>query len=432
MRKTGLLLAGAFVVVNTGLVFGHFCNNVYRIPGRFLIKAESPLKTIGKEGGTLKVYLKNNFPYAFRDVRLRAAHDALDVTVEPAVLQRVEPGEKKQLTLTLKPKEGTAAKDYDVKIMLSSAAWRNTEMAAADVSVDALKQYLRGEGNTWAKIVAWELLAMKGDAEGFSSLVSTLSQRPPGSSFAAYALGNTRTPRAVEVLIGAIQQNPSEQTLCAIAWALGHSKAANARQPLEALAKSEAEPVKISALAGLSLLGQKVDEAVFKQALEHRDFMARVHAAGALAMKGQAEGDALLSQSLANKDWGLSTIAGRVMLNVTEARDAVVAKEVASAGGKDAPVAGVPSLDEFSKMPFPRQEQLVLSWGTSQNKEAVPVLVGLLESKSPTLRGHAATALGRMKEASAVAAIEKLANDDSRPTVKRSASAALKMIRGDQ
>ncbi|MBM4080080.1 MAG: hypothetical protein FJ278_10310, partial [Planctomycetes bacterium] len=403
-------------------------------------------KTIGKEGGTLKVYLKNNFPYAFRDVRLRAAHDALDVTVEPAVLQRVEPGEKKQLTLTLKPKEGTAAKDYDVRIMLSSAVWRNTEMAAADVSVDALKQYLRGEGNTWAKIVAWELLAMKGEAEGFDALSSTLDRalmfvenerdrtaRIYGGCFAAYAFGVLRTSRAVEALTkAAARSDADERLVCAVAWALGHSKDQRALPPLQSLANSQPEPVKISALAGLSLLGQKVDETVFKQALEHRDFMARVHAAGALAMKGQAEGDALLSQSLANKDWGLSTIAGRVMLNVTEARDAAVAKEVASAGGKDAPVAGVPSLDEFSKMPFPRQEQLVLSWGTSQNKEAVPVLVGLLESKSPTLRGHAVTALGRMKEASAVAAIEKLANDDSSPTVKRSASAALKMIRGDQ
>ena len=111
MRKTGLLLAGAFVVVNTGLVFGHFCNNVYRIPGRFLIKPESMVKTIGKEGGTLKVYLKNNFPYAFQNVRLRAANENLDVTVEPGEFRRIEPGEKKSLTLTIKPKPDAAAQE---------------------------------------------------------------------------------------------------------------------------------------------------------------------------------------------------------------------------------------------------------------------------------------------------------------------------------
>ncbi|MBM4087078.1 MAG: HEAT repeat domain-containing protein, partial [Planctomycetes bacterium] len=61
-----------------------------------------------------------------------------------------------------------------------------------------------------------------------------------------------------------------------------------------------------------------------------------------------------------------------------------------------------------------------------------PLLAALLQSRSADLRAQAATALGRMKHEDSLEAIEKLAADDPSPLVKRAASAAAKMIKGDQ
>ncbi|MBM4085252.1 MAG: hypothetical protein FJ272_10720, partial [Planctomycetes bacterium] len=414
MRRTALSLAALWLLANTGVVFGHWCNNVYRIPGCFLVKAESSVKTIGKDGGTLHVYLKNNLPFTYRDVRLRAVNDNLDVTVEPSVLPSVAPGEKKQVTVTIKPKPGTRVQDYELKIMMGTAAWKNFEMMAAEASASQLKEFAAREKNEWTRLIAHELLAVKGDADAVTALHATLGQnKPPASSFAAYALGSTRSPQAVELLAKAASQaDMNEQVLASIAWSLGYTKAKNAAAPLERLAKSPADPVRVSALAGLSLLGHKVNEQALVEGLGHRDFMARLHAAGALLVRGHADAEPELTKCLGNRDWGFASIAGHVMLHVSDAKD----KGQSSTGA-------LPTIEEFRKLALGKQVDLIRSWGTTQATEAAPLLTALLQSKSADLRAQAATALGRMKHEDSLEAIEKLAADDPSPLVKRAASA---------
>lgn len=422
MRRTALALATLVLLTNTGLVFGHWCNNAYRIPGCFLVKAETSLKTIGKDGGTLRVYLKNNLPFTYRDVRLRAVNDNLDVTVEPSVLPSVAPGEKKQVTVNIKPKPGARVQDYDLKIMMSTVAWKNFEMMAAESSAETLRDYVARQSNERVKLVVWELLGVKGDTEALARLASVLDQdKRPDSAFAAYALGSSRAPKALELLTRAAHRtDASEQTLCAVAWSCGYSKMKNAVPTLERLAKSPSESVRASALAGLSLLGQKAHEKALVETLGHRDFMARLHAAGALAVRGQPEAEAELTKCLANRDWEFAAIAGHVMLHVSDAKD----KGQSSTGA-------LPTIEEFRKLALGKQVERIRSWGTTQATEAVPLLTALLQSKSADLRAQAATALGRMKHEESLEAIEKLAADDPSPLVKRAASAAAKMIKGD-
>jgi len=416
MKK--LLAFSLAAVVCGGIAFAHFCNNVYRTPGRLIIKPENPLTKIRKRG-SVRIFLKNNFPYYFRNVRLRGECDSLQVEVEPPSIPEIAPGEIVEFTVKVERLPRTKPGDYKVKIYVNAANWENRERLAADVSIPDLKNYLSGARNSYEKLVGYELLALKGDPEGFAYLENELSRmRMPLSAMAAYALGMTRSQRGVQALISALGSRPDEpQLLAAMAWALGFSGQKSAKSALSTLSKSSDSSVAVSALAGLALLGDRTVKNKLEKALQARDFMARLHAASALAYLGSDDGREMLKRCMQERDWVLKTYTGRVMLCVAEL----------TGGGAE-----TGSVQDFLKLPTSKRVKLMRKWEEERDTSAVPLLIQVLkESKRYTTRASAARVLGKIGSPDALEALKQAAENDTSPTVRAAAKKAIEAIEAE-
>jgi len=69
----------------------HWCTNIYETPARLVVKPEQSTVFPG-DSGTLRVYVRNNFPYLVKNAELRADNGDFEVSVTPAS-QDIYPGQ---------------------------------------------------------------------------------------------------------------------------------------------------------------------------------------------------------------------------------------------------------------------------------------------------------------------------------------------------
>jgi hypothetical protein len=85
------LLAGAALGFYPGPALAHWCTNIYETPARLVVKPEQATIFPG-DSGTLRVWVRNNFPYLVKNGELRAQNADFQVQVTPA-RQDILPGQ---------------------------------------------------------------------------------------------------------------------------------------------------------------------------------------------------------------------------------------------------------------------------------------------------------------------------------------------------
>lgn len=84
----------------------HWCNNIWTAPARLVVKPEkSTVHISGGAPATLRVYVRNNFPYKLVDLQLRGAASGYTVTVAPPG-HSAQPAQDVSYVLTIAPSGG--------------------------------------------------------------------------------------------------------------------------------------------------------------------------------------------------------------------------------------------------------------------------------------------------------------------------------------
>ena len=140
-------------------VVGHWCSNIYDTYARIVVKAErTTLNIASGQQGTLKVYVRNNFPYTLEYFEIVPRPTGLTVTVAPTRITPFYPGQNATYTLTIKNNSADANGDALKLLNLNAntkvgdvgfnASWWKMNPTAAEITArnwqtGALNDYLR-------------------------------------------------------------------------------------------------------------------------------------------------------------------------------------------------------------------------------------------------------------------------------------------------
>ncbi|NMB74472.1 MAG: hypothetical protein GYA21_05010 [Myxococcales bacterium] len=124
-RTRALVVAVAFFLAANMAAppaLAHWCTNIYNTPSRIIVKPERDTvfmnETIGSQE-TLRVWVRNNFPYGISGVRLLASNSDFSVSCSPSNVT-VMPGENKLFTLTITRTANNGDDNLNLKITLAT------------------------------------------------------------------------------------------------------------------------------------------------------------------------------------------------------------------------------------------------------------------------------------------------------------------------
>ncbi len=114
----GLPLIVMLVLINNSS-FAHLCHDPFRPQEHLVLVPEKTLISI--EGtGEFRIYIENTFGSILREIKLFVESPAFEIEIEPSILERLEPGERRFFLIKLKTKEGTRPKDYPLRISVDA------------------------------------------------------------------------------------------------------------------------------------------------------------------------------------------------------------------------------------------------------------------------------------------------------------------------
>jgi len=298
--------------------YAHFCNNVYKLPDRLIVKPEKPVTSVYKSE-EVRVFVKNNYPKPLDNVSLSAKSDdeAVQTEVEPAKIDKMKPGDKVDFKIKIKVADGAPAKKHKLSIGISATQIGFESMDESPVP--KLRQILANpKGNKSTQVQAAEALALRDDPIGFEFLRNMAATSSPDMrSRAIRGLGRVANKSTMPFLRDLLQEKDGYVKGNAfIALALAKEETGTFQQGL-----SDRDPfVKTCAQAALTCCGSKEYMKTLKEALENPDKYVQVAAAWGLASIGDKDGINALDKALdvGKKDIKLAIFAGEALLSLPD------------------------------------------------------------------------------------------------------------------
>ncbi len=160
MLLTAALVASMMVIAPPESI-AHWCSNIYQTYARIVVKPERQNINIGVgETGTLRVRVRNNFPYALRFIKLRANNPSgLTVSVSPteseAAQKVIYPGQEETFVLTI-TRDSSGSDDVSslnlevaTSVQSISESWRDMSDTWLDQNPDPAEMRNSIENGEW-------------------------------------------------------------------------------------------------------------------------------------------------------------------------------------------------------------------------------------------------------------------------------------------
>ena len=127
-------LAGSLVAQPA---LAHWCSNIFNAPARLVVKPEK--QTVSLKSGqptTLRVYLKNNFPFTLDGLRMRGQASGYNITVSPYSM-KVQPGQTAGYLFTITRSSGSgnvSVASLNLQVRFRIGGWRDSGNVVVDQS----------------------------------------------------------------------------------------------------------------------------------------------------------------------------------------------------------------------------------------------------------------------------------------------------------
>jgi hypothetical protein len=286
--------------------YAHFCNNIYKLPDRLIVKPEKPVTSVDKSE-EVRVFVKNNYPKAISNVSLTAKSDdeAVQTEVEPAKIEEMKPGDKRDFKVKITVADGAPAKKHKLTIGISADQIGFESMDESPVP--KLRQLVENKNNVSTQVLAAEALAKRSDPVGFKFLKDMAAKSNTDMrSRAIRALGRVADKSTVSFLRELVKDNDGYvRGNVFIALALAKAQTMTLQAGLR-----DTDPfVKTCAAAALTCRGSKNHMKSLKTALQDSDEYVQVAAAWGLASTGDKDG---------KPNVRLAIFAGESLLNLPD------------------------------------------------------------------------------------------------------------------
>jgi HEAT repeat protein len=263
-----------------------------------------------------------------------------------------------------------------------------------------------------------EMVGPECGRDGVPAFVNLLaSSRPYARMIAAWVLGQSEDPRAVEPLIRALHDQDDDVRGVAITelvrvWA----KDPRLVEPLIAALRDRDQRVRREAARGLEdIRDERIVEPLIR-ALSDQDAVVRVEAAWALGSGRYASACEPLMRTLVDQDSGVRQDAARALGKLGDAR---AVRALVSA-----------LRDDNANVRY--DAALALGW--MKDPQAIELLIAALGDQDDTVRSGVVGALGAIgpPAKAAIPSVQELATSDPSELVRQAAAEALKKIRSQQ
>ncbi len=256
------------------VVYAHICHSIFRTPGLLAVRPEKDTATL-RQTGTFKVYAQNNYIAPLTKVVLTANTEegGIQITISPAMVARLNPGERTEFTVTIDTKDKQARDlNLDFAIDARELKMRPIQNPTDDELRDVLKKtYLCG------KVYAAELLATRGHEEGKDFLKRVIRRDP--------TLKNRRS----------VPHHNAGRAACLVGR-LGHKQMTpylRERYRLE-----DSTWIRGNIIIGLAQLGFPEDQKIFTKAVTDPDPFVKACALLALAIRNDTQAQEALKPLL--------------------------------------------------------------------------------------------------------------------------------------
>jgi hypothetical protein len=313
MRSSVLLLSALCVFAATA-AFGHLCNNIFRTPDRLVVKPERDVITLEK-ADEFRIFVKNNYPKAIRDVRVTATSETPGLTaqVTPESIATMKPGQKGQFVV--KVTAGDATPNGAHRVRIGVGARELGFRPVRPVTTEELQQTVAREKNPSTVVQAAESLASRKDPLGAKVLAEFVGGAK-GREYVGRALrsvGIAGDPANAELARGMLSTRDGYLKGNAI-LALGVLHVD--RDRIQSFTRDQDDFVRTCTLAAIAM--QK-DQSVFPallSATESTDVFVRVAAGWGLAYNARQEGIDVLDRALNEGDVESKIMAANALVHV--------------------------------------------------------------------------------------------------------------------
>ncbi|HOX42683.1 MAG TPA: hypothetical protein PK668_03745 [Myxococcota bacterium] len=186
----------------------HWCTNIYDTPARLVVKPEQSTIFPG-DAGTLRVWVRNNFPYLVKNAELRASNADFDVSVSPA-RQDIFPGQDVAFDLRISRSGSSGDDDLHLQLRVfedtdhgsSMKEWRGPDDEWIDQApAEALLRDRLASASQAVQLNAAKLADRVSEGEGVGLLVELYGRpRLQYNSDGAYGDGEWFGERALSVM----------------------------------------------------------------------------------------------------------------------------------------------------------------------------------------------------------------------------------------
>lgn len=142
MKALSPFIVFLFLILETDVIFGHMCHDPFRPQEHLVLVPEKELIRL-EETGEFRMYIENTFRSTLQEVRLFVESPAFDIKIEPPLIERLVPGERKFFLIKLKLREGFKPGDYSLRI---SADAKSAEIRPTIEKMDIVVDKIREEG----------------------------------------------------------------------------------------------------------------------------------------------------------------------------------------------------------------------------------------------------------------------------------------------
>lgn len=122
------------ILLGTSIVHAHLCDNVFRQPGKLIVKPEN-YNMVVKEEATFKIFLQNNMDRGIAEISLLADSPAFDFKISPEKMT-LPKDQKVFFTVTMHSKDGVKTGYYPIHFRLVGGG-REFESFSLDVQSSA-------------------------------------------------------------------------------------------------------------------------------------------------------------------------------------------------------------------------------------------------------------------------------------------------------
>ena len=140
-RLTGLAGLVTAALFATHPADAHWCNNIWSAPARMVVKPETSTVVIsGSNAATLRVYVRNNFPYKLVNVEMQGSASGYTVQVTAGNPQAIYPGQEVPFVFSIRSSGGSGGSvpvtNLNLQVRFRSASSPYGWLAGSDCRVD--------------------------------------------------------------------------------------------------------------------------------------------------------------------------------------------------------------------------------------------------------------------------------------------------------